>query len=78
MQNKISLSLLVLFLVCFYLIDDDSFFPVLLRELTLKYLVPILFLLYLCIGAIHNDVSSALGIVSASSIPAELLELAGH
>lgn len=54
------------------------FSPVLLRELTLKCLVPILFLLYLCIGAIHNYVSSAQGIVSASSIPAELLELAGH
>lgn len=30
------------------------------------------------IGAIHNGVSSALGIVSDSSIPAELLEPAGH
>lgn len=44
----------------------------------LKRLVPVLFLLYLCIGAVHSDVSSALGIVSASSIRAELLELVGR
>lgn len=44
----------------------------------IKWLVCILFLLYLHIGAIHNGVSSALGIVSVSSIPAELLQLAGR